>query len=67
MEGKEDADITKSRNGLRRTRHPYLAHLCLVQRGVVVVFPLSASDDVVIGTNVASHPLADIGSFASVL
>ena len=50
MEGKEDADIIKSRNGLKRTRRPYLAHLCPAQRGVVVVSLLSASDDVVIGT-----------------
>ena len=50
MEGKEDADVIKSRNGLERTHRPYLAHLCPVQDGVVVVFLLSASDDVVIGT-----------------
>ena len=50
MEGKEDADIIKSRNWLKRMRRPYVAHLCPVQRGVVVVFLLSASDDVVIGT-----------------
>ena len=50
MEGKEDADIIKSRNGLKRTRRPYLAHFWPVQHGVVVVFLLSASDDVVIGT-----------------
>ena len=47
---KEDADIIKSRNGLKRTRRPYLAHVCPVQCGVVVVFLLSASDDAVIGT-----------------
>ena len=67
MEGKEDADITKSRNGLEKTRRPYRAHVCPAQRGVVVVFLLLASDDVVIGTKVASHALADTGSFASVL
>ena len=50
MEGKEDADIIKSRNGLTRTCRPYLAHLCPAQRGVVVVFRFSASDNIVIGT-----------------
>ena len=48
--GGKDTDIIKSRNGLKRMRHPYLAHLCPVQRGVVVVFLLSASDDLAIGT-----------------
>ena len=57
MEGKEDADIMKSRNGLKRTIRPYLAHLCSIQRGVVVVFLSSASDNVVIGTKLpASLP-----------
>ena len=50
MGGKEDADIIKSRNALEITRHPYLVHLCPAQRGVVVVFLLSASDEVFIGT-----------------
>ena len=49
-----------------RTHHPDLAHLCPVQRGMVVVFLLSASDNVVIDTKAASHALADIGLFASV-
>ena len=47
---KQDADVIKSRNGWKRTRHPYLAHFCPVQHGVLVVFLLSASDEVIIGT-----------------
>ena len=45
MEGKEEADLVKSRNGSHRTRRPYLA-----QHGVVVVLLLSASDDASVGT-----------------
>ena len=50
MEGKEDADRIKSRNWSNRTHRLYLAHLCPAHHGVVVVFLLSASDIVAIGT-----------------
>ena len=48
--GKRRCRYNEIQKWVERTSRPYLAHLCSVQRGVVVVFLLSASDNVVIGT-----------------
>ena len=60
----EDADISRNTAmGWGRTHRPYLAHLCPVQRGMVVVFLLPAPDDVVNGTKLPATLSPILGHF----
>ena len=65
--GKRECREMKPRNVSKGTRRVYRAQVCPRHHGVVVVFLLSASDDVAIGTKLLATLSLILGSIASVL